>query len=131
MTKKVIIETKTYKKDDVIYSHNDLSNKVYLIESGEVKILSKHGLQLGVLQEGEIFGEVGHIIESPRTVTAIALNNTLIKVIDEKAIKEKMNNADPVLSAIIRGLSLRIGDANDLAEKFWLELNIYKSLKED
>ena len=131
MTKKVIIETKTYKKDDVIYSHNDLSNKVYLIESGEVKILSKHGLQLGILKGGEIFGEVGHIIESPRTVTAIALNNTLIKVIDEKAIKEKMNNADPVLSAIIRGLSLRIGDANDLAEKFWLELNIYKSLKED
>ena len=131
MTKKVIIETKTYKKDDVIYSHNDLSNKVYLIESGEVKILSKHGLQLGILKEGEIFGEVGHIIESPRTVTAIALNNTLIKVIDEKAIKEKMTNADPVLSAIIRGLSLRIGDANDLAEKFWLELNIYKSLKED
>ena len=42
-----------------------------------------------------------------------------------------MNNADPVLSAIIRGLSLRIGDANDLAEKYWLELNIYKSLKED
>ena len=131
MTKKVIIETKTYNKDDVIYSHNDLSNKVYLIESGEVKILSKHGLQLGILKEGEIFGEVGHIIESPRTVTAIAINNTLIKVIDEKAIKEKMNNADPVLSAIIRGLSLRIGDANDLAEKFWLELNIYKSLKED
>ena len=131
MTKKVIIETKTYKKDDVIYSHNDLSNKVYLIESGEVKILSKHGLQLGILKEGEIFGEVGHIIESPRSVTAIAIDNTLIKVIDEKAIKEKMNNADPVLSAIIRGLSLRIGDANDLAEKFWLELNIYKSLKED
>ena len=131
MKKKVIIETKTYKKDDVIYSHNDLSNKVYLIESGEVKILSKHGLQLGILKEGEIFGEVGHIIESPRSVTAIAIDNTLIKVIDEKAIKEKMNNADPVLSAIIRGLSLRIGDANDLAEKFWLELNIYKSLKED
>ena len=44
-------------------------------------------------------------------------------------MKEKMNNADPVLSAIIRGLSLGIGDANDLAEKYWLELNIYKSLK--
>ena len=131
MTKKVILETKTYKKDAIIYSHNDLSDKIYLIESGEVKILSKHGLQLGVLKEGEIFGEVGHIIESGRTVTAIALTNTLIKVIDEKAIKEKMNNADPVLSAIIRGLSLRIGDANDLAEKYWLELNIYKSLKED
>ena len=39
-----------------------------------------------------------------------------------------MNIADPVLTAIIRGLSLRIGDANTLAEKYWLELSLYKSL---
>ena len=66
---------------------------------------------------GEIFGEVGHIIESPRTVTAVAVTNSIIRVIDEKTVKEKMNKADPVLAAIIRGLSLRIGDANALAEK--------------
>ena len=71
---------------------------------------------------------MGHIIESPRTVTAVAITNSLIKVIDEKTIKEKMNNADPVLAAIVRGLSLRIGDANGLAEKHWLELSLYKSL---
>ncbi len=130
MKKKSIIDTKTFQKDQIIYSHNDDSDFIYLIESGKVKIVSKHGLELGVLGEGEIFGEVGHIIETSRSVTAIAITNTLIKVIHEKAIKEKMNNADPVLSAIIRGLSLRIGDANDLAEKYWLELNIYKSLKE-
>ena len=54
---------------------------------------------------------------------------TNIRVIDEKTVKEKMNIADPVLAAIVRGLSLRIGDANALAEKHWLELNVYKSLK--
>ena len=80
------------------------------------------------METGEIFGEVGHIIESPRTVTAVAITNSLIKVIDEKTVKEKMNKADPVLAAIIRGLSLRIGDANALAEKHWLELSLYKSL---
>ena len=79
-------------------------------------------------ETGEIFGEVGHIIETPRTVTAIAITNCLIKVINQKTIKEKMNIADPVLTAIIRGLSLRIGDANTLAEKYWLELSLYKSL---
>jgi len=131
VTRKSIIESKAFSKDEVIYSHNDDADYIYLIESGEVKIVSKHGLELGILKEGEIFGEVGHIIEAPRTVTAIAYTNTLIKVIHEKAIKEKMDAADPVLSAIIRGLSLRIGDANSLAEKYWLELNIYKSLKED
>ena len=82
----------------------------------------------GNLETGEIFGEVGHIIESPRTVTAVAVTNSIIRVIDEKTVKEKMNKADPVLAAIIRGLSLRIGDANALAEKHWLELSLYKSL---
>tara|TARA_B100001173_G_C15683027_1_gene418688 strand:- start:169 stop:561 length:393 start_codon:yes stop_codon:yes gene_type:complete len=130
MTKKPTFTTKTYSKGDLIYSHNDRSEYVYLIESGQVKIVTKQGLELGILKEGEIFGEIGHIIERSRTVTAIALTNCLIKAIHEKTIKEKINEADPVLSAIIRSLSLRIGDANNLAEKFWLELNIYKSLKE-
>ena len=126
--KKTILETKTFKAGEIIYSHNDAAENIFLIHSGKVRIESKHGLELGLLETGEIFGEVGHITEAPRTVTAIAVTNSLIKVIDEKTIKEKMNTADPVLAAIIRGLSLRIGDANSLAEKHWLELNIYKSL---
>ena len=79
MTKKSIIETKTFADGDVIYSHNDLSDFIYLIESGEVKILSKNGLELGLLREGEIFGEVGHVIKSPRTVSAIATKKKLNK----------------------------------------------------
>ena len=37
MTKKSIIETKTFADGDVIYSHNDLSDFIYLIESGKLK----------------------------------------------------------------------------------------------
>ena len=130
MTKKNVIETKTFVEGEKIYSHNDLSDFIYLIESGEVKILSKNGLELGLLGEGEIFGEVGHIIKSPRTVSAIATKKSLIKIIHERVLVQKMNDADPLLCAIIRGLSLRIGDANELAEKYWIERNIYKSIKE-
>tara|TARA_Y100001954_G_scaffold219611_1_gene253946 strand:+ start:41 stop:433 length:393 start_codon:yes stop_codon:yes gene_type:complete len=130
MTTRSIIQTKTFAEGDVIYSHNDLSNFIYLIESGEVKILSKNGLELGLLKEGEIFGEVGHVIKSPRTISAIATKKSLIKIINENVLIKKMNKADPLLSAIIRGLSLRIGDANDLAEKYWIERNIYKSIKD-
>ena len=127
--KKINQETKPFKAGEIIYSHNDPAEFIFLIHSGKVRIESKHGLELGVLETGEIFGEVGHIIESPRTVTAVAVTNSLIRIIDEKTVKEKMNKADPVLAAIVRGLSLRIGDANALAEKHWLELNVYKSLK--
>jgi CRP-like cAMP-binding protein len=130
MTRKSVIETKKFTEGEIIYSHNDLSDYIYLIESGEVKILSKNGLELGLLKEGEIFGEVGHVIKSPRTVSAIATKKSLIKIINENVLVKKMNEADPLLSAIIRGLSLRIGDANDLAEKYWIERDIYKSIKD-
>jgi hypothetical protein len=51
----------------------------------------------------------------------------LIKL-DEPVFRAKMAQADPICNAIIRGLALRISDANTLAEKYWRELNIYKSI---
>ena len=51
----------------------------------------------------------------------------LIKL-DEPIFRAEMAQAGPMCNAIIRGLALRISDANTLAEKYWVELNIYKSI---
>ena len=123
------IETKNYKAGEVIYNINDPADKIYLIHNGKVRIKSKMGLNLGVLIEGEMFGEVGPIIEETRTVTVIAETNCTLKEIDDATIHNKLDGADPVLVGIIRGLALRIGDANKLAEKYWQELSVYKSLE--
>ena len=121
--------TKNYSAGETIYHYNDPPEKIYLIHNGEVMIKSKLGLILGTLVEGEIFGEVGPIIEAPRTVNAIAKTNCTLREIDNRNLQNKLNSADPVLTGIIRGLSLRIGDANALAEKYWQELSVYKSLE--
>ena len=123
------VETKNYKAGDVIYNINDPADKIYLIHNGKVRVKSKMGLNLGVLVEGEMFGEVGPIIEETRTVTVIAETNCTLKEIDDATIHNKLDGADPVLVGIIRGLALRIGDANKLAEKYWQELSVYKSLE--
>lgn len=123
------IETKNYKAGEVIYNINDPADKIYLIHNGKVRVKSKMGLNLGVLVEGEMFGEVGPIIEETRTVTVIAETNCTLKEIDNATIHNKLDGADPVLVGIIRGLALRIGDANKLAEKYWQELSVYKSLE--
>ena len=123
------IPHRTYNAGEIIYSVDEQSQNVFLIHSGQVAIETRLGLDVGILNEGEIFGEVGHVIKSPRTVSAIAKKKSLIKIINENVLIKKMNEADPLLSAIIRGLSLRIGDANDLAEKYWIERDIYKSIK--
>ena len=123
------IETKNYNAGEVIYNINDPADKIYLIHNGKVRVKSKMGLNLGVLVEGEMFGEVGPIIEETRTVTVIAETNCTLKEIDDATIHNKLDSADPVLVGIIRGLALRIGDANKLAEKYWQELSVYKSLE--
>ena len=118
-----------FNEGDIIYSIGDEAKNIYLIHSGHISIRSKHGLELGLLGPGEIFGEVGRVIGSPRTVTAKAKTNCILYEIEWKKLQKKLDEADPVLVAISRGLSLRIGDANDLAEKLWLELGVYKSLE--
>ena len=123
------IETKNYKAGEIVYNINDPADKIYLIHNGKVRVKSKMGLNLGVLIEGEMFGEVGPIIEETRTVTVIAETNCTLKEIDDATIHNKLDGADPVLVGIIRGLALRIGDAHKLAEKYWQELSVYKSLE--
>ena len=116
------------KAGDVIYSVNDASHSVYLVHSGSVQIESKQGMILGVLNEGELFGEVGLITSEMRTVTVRAKTDCIVIKISEPIFQEKMKQADPICYAIIRGLALRINDANVLAEKYWKELSLYKSL---
>ena len=61
-------------------------------------------------------------------MTVKAKVDSVIIKIDEPTFREKLQQADPVCNAIIRGLALRISDANSLAEKYWRELSIYKSI---
>ena len=62
-------------------------------------------------------------------ILATRVTNCTLREIDNRNLQNKLNSADPVLTGIIRGLSLRIGDANALAEKYWQELSVYKSLE--
>ena len=103
-------------------------SKFCLIHSGEASIETRFGLVIGRLHEGEIFGEVGHIISRLRTVTARAATKCIVKVIDDETLKTKLQEADPVCLALIRGLAMRISDANEAAENYWRELSVYKSL---
>ena len=124
------IPNRTYNSGEVIYSINEPSQNVFLIHSGEVAIETRFGLVIGRLHEGEIFGEVGHIMSRPRTVTARAATKCIVKVIDDETLKAKLQEADPICLALIRGLAMRISDANEAAENYWRELSVYKSLQE-
>lgn len=120
---------KPFKKDEVIFDISDVSDELFLIHSGEVNIVSRDGMVLATLGQGELFGEMAAVMgERERTASAVAASNTIIDVIDSGVMRRKLADADPVLRALVRNLTLRLADANMKNEAQWQQLSIYRNL---
>lgn len=74
---------KIYEKGDVIFSEFEKGDTFYLIQSGQVQLVKiVNGIEknLDILNASEIFGEMAILENSPRSATAIALNQ--VKVLE-------------------------------------------------
>ncbi len=78
--------TEHFQRGQIIFREGDKSQEAYFIVNGlvEITINTSHGVQsLAKIGAGEIFGEMGMIMDRPRTATATALENTTAEVINE------------------------------------------------
>jgi CRP-like cAMP-binding protein len=106
------VDTINFKKGDDIIKEGTLGDCAYIIEQGSVEVskLTLHGEKqvLGVLEESEIFGEMGLIDGLPRSATVTALEDCVMSVCS----KETFNNlADhnpesliPIFKVLVRRL---------------------------
>ena len=70
-------------------------------------------------------------MDESRSVSAEASTNFILYPINEKTIKKKIKDADPVVRAIMRSLLIRLNDINMKSEDFWRSLNVMTSLSDD
>lgn len=76
-TIKRILHHREYKKNEVIFNQGDIGLGMYIIVHGTVDIVcepSRH--KLTELHDGDFFGELSLLDESPRSATAIATSPT-------------------------------------------------------
>ena len=74
---------KTFQAGEMIFSEFEPGNTFYLIESGRVQLIKHIGdikKTLDILQPSEMFGEMAILENSPRSATAVALDN--VKVLE-------------------------------------------------
>ena len=80
-----IARKRKYERNQIVFYEGDLGGSLYMIVSGSVKIviMSEDGREhiLGLLQEGDFFGEISLIDGRTRSATAIALDNVSIVMI--------------------------------------------------
>ena len=59
------------------------------------------------------------------------MDSGMYNPINEKTIKKKIRDADPVVRAIMRSLLIRLNDINMKSEDFWRSLNVMTSLSDE
>ncbi len=69
-----ILHRRDYLRDEVIFHQDDPGLGMYIIESGKVAIIAEPSRHvLSELGDGEFFGELALLTESPRSATAVAV----------------------------------------------------------
>ena len=125
------LEQISYKKDTTIYKINEKPKFAYYIYTGEVEIISENDYVVGTVKEGELFGEISSLFNKEHSVSAKASIDTRLLIIEKNLFFNKVENADPILKAVIRTLSLRLHDSNKKSEEIWRQLHLLSSIKKD
>jgi len=76
----------SYSKGEVIFEENGTDNEMYIVYSGSVDIYKNTDdkcLYVAKVEEGDFFGEMAVIDNSPRSAGAIAAEETQLIVLDE------------------------------------------------
>ena len=106
------MQTRQFKKGEVIFLEKTLGNTMYEIQSGQVGIYLGHGTpgekQLTTLDAGRIFGEMAVIEVYPRSATAVALEDTVALEISAADLQEYFDANPAKLAEIMRAMTRRL-----------------------
>jgi len=106
--------TKVFQSDEIIFSEHEPGDTFYVIQSGKVKLVRNDGefeRVLAVIQTPEMFGEMAILEGSPRSASAIAVDE--VKVLEFNAQNfEILLTGNPQIGLnLLRIFSKRIYDS--------------------
>jgi CRP/FNR family transcriptional regulator, cyclic AMP receptor protein len=107
-------------KREYIFTPDELSNQVYMLKSGRVRIsrLSETGkhFTLVILEPGDIFGENALFADEPRRNFAEALDDAQICAIDKREFEKVIMNNASVSMKIAQIVEHRLTEAQEQIE---------------
>lgn len=108
------LQSKTFKKGEVIFKEGQFEMLMYDIRYGKVGIYSDYegpDQKLLTELEGEdYFGEMGLLDSRPRSATAVALEKTEVSVIDAKNFDSYFETRPAKVMSIMQHMSSRLRD---------------------
>lgn len=106
-----------YDPDTVIFRAGDPGDALYVITSGEVRLVvttpTRQDITLATLGEGDTYGELSLLDNAPRSATAKATEDTRCLMLSRKDFLEVIEDEPLVARAVMRSLALVIRRMNE------------------
>ena len=109
--------TRNYPRKTLIFSEGDVSNSLYVIASGKVKVFlaDEEGkeITLNTHEAGEYFGELALLDNDPRSASVVAVEDSKLLVITRGAFHECLERNPEIAFKVMKGLVQRLRDLTD------------------
>ena len=92
---------------EVLFSEGDSGKEMYGVISGAIDLLH-NGTVIERVPEGETFGELAIIDDAPRSLTAVAGEDSEVAVIDDRTFLFLVHETPTFAVQVMRSLSQRI-----------------------
>jgi len=106
------VRRQSFSKDQLVFQIGDESDGLYVIVSGRVGITNiffdGKEMILNILEENDIFGEVGAIDGLPRTAGAIAMEDSVLLHLDGPALRQLIRDEPTLCHGLTSVLCSRI-----------------------
>jgi flavin-dependent dehydrogenase len=115
-TAKISTIGKDYSDGEVILSEGDRAKCMYVIQSGQVEVVRSHDgeeVQLAVLGEGDVFGEMALFEGDERSATVRVKGEARLLTVDKASFIRKVQSDPSLAFRLLKKLSRRVRDLND------------------
>lgn len=110
---------KTYPSDTVVCREGELEHTFFVIEEGMVSVTRRMNDNteqvLGILRDGQFFGEMGLLDDVPRSATVTTITECKLIEISEATFDAIVNRNPAVAVALLKGTSHSLRDTTRIA----------------
>ena len=108
---------RNYPKNSVILFEDDPGDALYMVITGQVKVvlIGEDGREviLSVLREGQFFGEMALIDDEPRSAHVIAMLDSNLLVLRREDFQRRLQESPTIALGLLHELSGRLRKADD------------------
>lgn len=112
------------KKDDLIVRTGDVGNEMFVLLTGavEVRLTDSGGTErnLVTLSQGDVFGEVAFLSESPRSANVVAMCDAEVLVLTQAFLKKVMEAMPRITVKVLFNLSLVLCERLKHSNENWM-----------